>query len=62
MSDTSISKARTSDMMVCDGMFESKPAKDDDMSSNESSIEDRWKGYTMQHISDVLRSPFGHHW
>eukprot|EP00957_Ditylum_brightwellii_P085597 6511211-Ditylum_brightwellii.AAC.1 len=43
-------------------MPESKPAKDDDMSSNESSINDRWKGYTMQHISDLLRDSFGRHW
>eukprot|EP00957_Ditylum_brightwellii_P173920 13240354-Ditylum_brightwellii.AAC.1 len=49
----------TSDMMVCDGMPESKPAKDDDMSSNESPIDDRWKGYTMQRISDVSRDAFG---
>eukprot|EP00957_Ditylum_brightwellii_P198995 15168325-Ditylum_brightwellii.AAC.1 len=40
MSDISKSKEKTSDMMDCDGMPESEPAKDDDMSSNELSIED----------------------
>eukprot|EP00957_Ditylum_brightwellii_P183616 13985867-Ditylum_brightwellii.AAC.1 len=52
MSGTSISKATTSDMVVCDVMTESESAKDDDTSSTESSIDDRWKGYTMQRISD----------
>eukprot|EP00957_Ditylum_brightwellii_P000372 28932-Ditylum_brightwellii.AAC.1 len=62
MSDTSKSKETASGMMVCDGMPESKPAKDNDMSSNESSINDRWKGYTIQRISDVSRESFGGHW
>eukprot|EP00957_Ditylum_brightwellii_P016032 1208170-Ditylum_brightwellii.AAC.1 len=52
----------TSDMMVCDGMPESEPSKDDDMSSTKSSVDDRWKGYTMQRISDISRAPFGGHW
>eukprot|EP00957_Ditylum_brightwellii_P185613 14132211-Ditylum_brightwellii.AAC.1 len=62
MSDISESKEKTSDMMVCDGLPESKLAKDDDMSSTESPIDDRWKGYTMKRISNVLRAPFGCHW
>eukprot|EP00957_Ditylum_brightwellii_P178170 13570194-Ditylum_brightwellii.AAC.1 len=42
--DKGKSKEMTSDMVDCDGMPELEPAKDDDMSSNESSIKDRWKG------------------
>eukprot|EP00957_Ditylum_brightwellii_P112733 8593964-Ditylum_brightwellii.AAC.1 len=48
MNDISKSKEMTSDMMDCDGMPESEPAKDDDISSNKSSIEDIWEGYTMK--------------
>eukprot|EP00957_Ditylum_brightwellii_P034910 2645564-Ditylum_brightwellii.AAC.1 len=62
MTDTSKSKETTSDMIGCDGMPDSKPAKDDGMSSTESPIEDRWKGYTIQRISNVARAPFGGHW
>eukprot|EP00957_Ditylum_brightwellii_P061017 4631645-Ditylum_brightwellii.AAC.1 len=59
MTNTSKSKETTSDMMTCDVMPESKSAKDDDTSSTESPVDDRWKGYTMGRISNVLRAPCG---
>eukprot|EP00957_Ditylum_brightwellii_P076503 5814873-Ditylum_brightwellii.AAC.1 len=62
MSGTSISKATTSDMMVCDVMSESKSAKDDDTSSTKSSVDDRWKGYTMWRISNASKALCGGHW
>eukprot|EP00957_Ditylum_brightwellii_P198090 15091717-Ditylum_brightwellii.AAC.1 len=62
MSGTSISKATSSDMMGCDVMPESKSANNDDTSSTKLSIDDRWKGYTMQCISDVSMAPCGGHW
>eukprot|EP00957_Ditylum_brightwellii_P008898 673856-Ditylum_brightwellii.AAC.1 len=62
MNDVSKSKEMTSDMMDCDGMPESKPAKDDDMSINKLSIGDRWKGYTMQYIKNAKKDAFGCHW
>eukprot|EP00957_Ditylum_brightwellii_P158107 12034793-Ditylum_brightwellii.AAC.1 len=43
-------------------MPESKSAKDDDTSSTKLSVDDKWKGYTMQCISDVSRAPCGGHW
>eukprot|EP00957_Ditylum_brightwellii_P209196 15360755-Ditylum_brightwellii.AAC.1 len=48
--------------MDCDGMPELEPAKADDMSSNELSIEDRWKGCTMQYINNMKNDAFGGHW
>eukprot|EP00957_Ditylum_brightwellii_P112264 8559460-Ditylum_brightwellii.AAC.1 len=62
MADTCKSKETTSDMMACDVMAESKSAKDDDTSSTESSVDDRWKGYTMRRITNVPTDPFGGHW
>eukprot|EP00957_Ditylum_brightwellii_P140520 10705814-Ditylum_brightwellii.AAC.1 len=53
MNDVSKSKETTSDMMDCNGMPGSEPAKDDDMSSNELSIEDIWEGYTIKSIANV---------
>ena len=58
MNDISKSKETTSDMMHCDGMPESEPAKDEGMSCDESSIEDRWKGYTIEYINNVKRNAF----
>eukprot|EP00957_Ditylum_brightwellii_P167509 12750970-Ditylum_brightwellii.AAC.1 len=48
--------------MACDVMPESKSAKNDDTSSTELSVDDRWKGYTMRRITNVLKNPFGGHW
>eukprot|EP00957_Ditylum_brightwellii_P107580 8207786-Ditylum_brightwellii.AAC.1 len=62
MSDISKSKETTSDMMDCDGMSKLEPAKDNNMSSNELSIEDRWKGCTMHYINNVKKDAFGGHW
>eukprot|EP00957_Ditylum_brightwellii_P016991 1280962-Ditylum_brightwellii.AAC.1 len=56
------SKETTSDMMNYDGMPELESAKDHDKSSTKSSIEDRWKGCTMQYINDVKKDTFGGHW
>eukprot|EP00957_Ditylum_brightwellii_P021260 1603737-Ditylum_brightwellii.AAC.1 len=42
-------------------MHEWEPAKDDDMSSNELSIEDRWEGCTMQCINIVKKDAFRGH-
>eukprot|EP00957_Ditylum_brightwellii_P022302 1682986-Ditylum_brightwellii.AAC.1 len=62
MNDISKSKETTSDMMHCDGMPESEPANDEDISCDKLSIEDRWKGCTMGYINNVKRSSFGGHW
>eukprot|EP00957_Ditylum_brightwellii_P188154 14324097-Ditylum_brightwellii.AAC.1 len=48
--------------MACDVMPESESAKDDDKPSTESSVDDRWKGYTMRRTTNVLKDPFGGHW
>eukprot|EP00957_Ditylum_brightwellii_P000740 58008-Ditylum_brightwellii.AAC.1 len=62
MTDTCKSKETTSDMMACGVMPESESAKDDDTSSTKLSVDDRWKGYTMQRIINVSKDPFGGHW
>eukprot|EP00957_Ditylum_brightwellii_P142009 10819633-Ditylum_brightwellii.AAC.1 len=61
MADTSKSKETTSDMMACDVMPGSESAKDDDKSSTKSSVDDPWKGFTMRHITNVSKDPFGSH-
>eukprot|EP00957_Ditylum_brightwellii_P061025 4632586-Ditylum_brightwellii.AAC.1 len=45
--------------MACDVMPEPKSAKDDDKSSTELSVDDRWKIYTMCCINNVSKDPFG---
>eukprot|EP00957_Ditylum_brightwellii_P126611 9650638-Ditylum_brightwellii.AAC.1 len=43
-------------------MPELESAKNHDMSCTELSIEDRWKGCTMQYINNVKKDAFGGHW
>eukprot|EP00957_Ditylum_brightwellii_P186253 14179137-Ditylum_brightwellii.AAC.1 len=43
-------------------MPESESAKDDDKSSTDLSVDDPWKGYTMQRITNVSKDLFGSHW
>eukprot|EP00957_Ditylum_brightwellii_P173177 13183499-Ditylum_brightwellii.AAC.1 len=59
MNDIYKSKETTSDTIYCDGMPELEPAKDDDASYDESSIEDIWKGCVMEYINNVKRNEFG---
>eukprot|EP00957_Ditylum_brightwellii_P114340 8718295-Ditylum_brightwellii.AAC.1 len=55
----SISTETTSDKMQCDGMPRLELTKDHDKSCTELSIEDEWKGCTMQYINNVKKAPCG---
>eukprot|EP00957_Ditylum_brightwellii_P142658 10869335-Ditylum_brightwellii.AAC.1 len=48
--------------MDCDGMPKLEPAKDHDKSCTKLSIEDRWKGCTIQYINNVKKATCGGHW
>eukprot|EP00957_Ditylum_brightwellii_P037338 2826135-Ditylum_brightwellii.AAC.1 len=47
--------------MDCDVMSELEPAKDDDMSCDDSSTKNRWEGYTIKIINNVKTNSFGGH-
>eukprot|EP00957_Ditylum_brightwellii_P116535 8889192-Ditylum_brightwellii.AAC.1 len=55
----SISTEITSDKMQCNGMPRLESTKDHDKSCTESSIEDIWKGCTMQYINNMKKAPCG---